>query len=364
MFYQKYRPRKFSELIGQELIVKILQNFLKDVERLPQAYLFAGPKGTGKTSTARIFAKTLNCLDIDQLEPCDQCLNCQAINQNRFMDLIEIDAASHSGVDEIRNIKDNIGFRPIQGRFKVLIIDEAHMLSQAAGNALLKLLEEPPKHAIFIFATTEPEKILPTILSRIQRFDFQRATLTAIIRKLELIARAEKISADEKVLALIATESGAAFRDAEALLERIVLSLGDNEKLNGELVEKFLGKLSSEKILDFIAMIFENKSEAAIKFIQSNYENGFDLSLLTRETIKFLREILILKVLPSWLNQLNHHYSAEIVGRLEKIAAKIDLAKIRQAIKVMIEAEFFSRDNLPVPTLALEIAVIDLIKTE
>jgi DNA polymerase-3 subunit gamma/tau len=360
MFYQKYRPRRFSDLVAQDIIVKILKNFLRDYSSLPQAYLFAGQRGTGKTSTARIFAKSLNCLRPDNAEPCDDCLTCEAFNKNQFLDLIEIDAASHRGIDGMRNIKEHIGFKPLQGKYKVFVIDEAHMLTNEAWNALLKLIEEPPKHTIFIFATTEPEKIPLTILSRVQRLDFQRIPFKAIVEKLKRIAETEGVKTEERALFSIAEESGGALRDAETLFEKLVLSLNPKTEITEEFVETFLGKMSPVKIIDLLELIANKQVESGIKFVQTVYEQGFDLVIFVKGIIKILREALVLKVNPSWEIQLARDYPKEFVERLKQLVASLSLDEIKKAIKVFTEAEFHLKRDLPIPTLPLEIAVVEL----
>ncbi len=363
MIYRKYRPRIFDDVYGQNLIIKVLKSFLKNLNSLPHGYLFAGPRGTGKTSTARIFSKALNCLNLEQnsYEPCEQCTNCEAINQNKFLDIIELDAASNRGIDEIRNLRDNIGFKPIQGKYKVFIIDEAHMLTKEAFNALLKVLEEPPKHVIFILATTEPEKIPATVISRLQRFDFRRISINEMIKKLKKITEKEGISATDGALYLIAEESDGALRDAETLLERIILSLNPHKTINEEYVEQFLGKVNSLRILAFLEVLLEKNFEEAIKMIHDIYANGYDLLIFTRSLIKILRDMLIIKIYPYWQNQLAKEYSEELINKLTTLVQKIDLEKIKKFIKVFSEAEFNFKKDPPLITLPLEMAVAELI---
>lgn len=363
MLYQKYRPQNFEEIVGQEIIVKILKNFLKSRDKLPQAYLFAGQRGTGKTSTARIFAKALNCYKLQEnaWEPCNKCLNCEAINRGHFLDLIELDAASNRGIDEIRNIKDHIGFRPLQGRYKVFVIDEAHMLTEPAFNALLKTLEEPPSHTIFILATTEPEKIPPTILSRVQRFDFRRIPLKETVKKLKEIVEKEGFQATEEALYLIAEESSGALRDAETLLEKLMLSLNPHKIIDAEYVENFLGKVSNKEILLFLEKLTKKEFEESIKKIHEIYEDGYDLLIFIKGILKILRDMLVLKTLPLWKGQLLKNYDEETFKNILNLVQALDLEKIKKLIKMFYEAEINLKKDPPILTLPLELLVAEYI---
>src|SRR3990167_7323896 len=214
VLYRKYRPQSFSEIIGQEHVVQTLTNSIS-AKSISHAYLFTGPKGSGKTTIARIFAKALNCEDPSSFEPCNKCSSCLEITGSKSIDLIEIDAASHTGVDDVRDLISGIKFAPVKSKYKIFIIDECHQLSKSAANALLKTLEEPPAHAIFLLATTEAHKMIPTIISRCQRFDFKRLHTSEIIKKLEFIAKKEKVKFEEAALSLIALNARGSFRDAE-----------------------------------------------------------------------------------------------------------------------------------------------------
>ena len=221
--YRKYRPKTFAEIVGQEYIVKILTNAIAS-GMISHAYLFTGPRGVGKTTLARLLAKAVNCQNRKEgeYEPCNQCESCQEINQGNSIDLIEIDAASNRGIDDIRELKNGIRFVPSKSKYKVFIIDECHQLSKDANNALLKTLEEPPSHAIFVLATTEIYKMLPTIISRCQRFDFRKLRIEEIVKRLETILKKEKIEYEEPALFLIAREATGSIRDAESLLDKVI----------------------------------------------------------------------------------------------------------------------------------------------
>ena len=243
VLYRKYRPKTFSEIIGQEHVVQTLTNAISS-GMISHAYLFSGPRGNGKTTIARLLAKAVNCQNRKngEFEPCNKCSSCLEIMENRSMDLIEIDAASHRGVDEVRELRDGIGFVPTKSKYKVFIIDESHQLTKEASNALLKTLEEPPAHAIFILATTEIHKMIPTIISRCQRFDFRKLTIPEIIKRLEIIAKKEEVKVEKAALELIAIAASGSIRDAESLLDQaLTYSGGLNRELKAEDIKEILG---------------------------------------------------------------------------------------------------------------------------
>ncbi len=290
--YRKYRPQNFANLVGQEHVRVTLMNALKS-DRVNHAYLFTGPRGTGKTSTARLLAKAINCENLQNgSEPCETCDICRDITDGRLIDLLEIDAASNRGIDEIRDLRDKIQFSPTRAKSKVYIIDEVHMLTKEAFNALLKTLEEPPAHVYFILATTEVHKIPETILSRCQRFDFKRIEDKVLLERLKWIAKEEDIVAEEKALEAITHHAQGGLRDAIGLLEQ----LGGDHQLTFVRVQEVLGisgKISIEKLFDFLK---EKNVQAALEEIQALYTEGYDLSQFNKDFLEFLRQKMLASV--------------------------------------------------------------------
>ena len=296
--YRKYRPSNFNEIAGQQVIVKTLKNAISN-DRLSHAYLFTGPRGTGKTSIAKIVAKTINCENLNDFIPCDKCKSCLEFNSKNDIDIIEIDAASNNGVDEIREIRNKIDLVPSFSKYKVYIIDEVHMLTQGAFNALLKTLEEPPSHIIFILATTEPHKIPTTILSRCQRFDFKRISLDDIVKRLEYIASSEGLSISRNVLLEIARLSDGGLRDSVGLLDQTIsycndeITLSDVHDVNGTLVES--------EIKLFFDDIINNNLDGAFSKIYDYNSNGKNLVKIVEGVISFIKNILLYYEAPNFL---------------------------------------------------------------
>ncbi|HCP60194.1 MAG TPA: DNA polymerase III subunit gamma/tau, partial [Dehalococcoidia bacterium] len=293
VFYRKWRPQTLAEVVGQEQVTRTLLNAL-GYGRVSHAYLFCGPRGTGKTSTGRILAKAVNCLTNNgQGEPCNTCDMCRSITEGRALDVIEIDAASNRGIDEIRDLREKVNYAPNQARYKVYIIDEVHMLTKEASNALLKTLEEPPPPVIFVLATTEGHKVLPTIMSRCQRFDFRRISQADIISRLTHICGSEGIHMEPEALQLIARNATGSLRDAENLLEQLTTYYGAEVKF--QQVQSLLGITGDERTRELVKYIIDNDVPAGIATINSVSSDGLDLRQFSREMVEHLRALLLIK---------------------------------------------------------------------
>jgi len=349
VFYRKWRPQTLAEIVGQEQVTQTLSNALKS-GRVSHAYLFYGPRGTGKTSTARILAKAVNCLTNGKGEPCNTCEMCQATTEGRALDVIEIDAASNTGVDDIRSLREKVNYAPNQARYKVYIIDEVHMLSTSASNALLKTLEEPPSYVIFILATTEAHKVPPTILSRCQRFDFRRISQADVVSKLTSICDAEGIHLKPEGLRLIARSATGSLRDAENLLEQLTTYYGTEIELHQ--VQAILGITGDERARELIRHMVNNDVSAGVATINSVNSDGLDLRQFNREVVEYLRELLLIKTGSEEAVDL----TADDIAELKDLAAKTSLAQILRAVRLFGELEI-GFDNYS--TLPLELALVD-----
>ncbi|MFC1899073.1 DNA polymerase III subunit gamma/tau [Chloroflexota bacterium] len=351
VFYRKWRPQILAEIFGQEQVTQTLLNALSN-DRLSHAYLFCGPRGTGKTSTGRILAKAVNCLTNGKGEPCNTCDMCQAITGGRALDVIEIDAASNTGVEDIRSLREKVNYAPSQAKYKVYIIDEVHMLSTNAANALLKTLEEPPEHVIFILATTEAHKIIPTILSRCQRFDFRRISSKDAINKLVRICDSEEIKAEVSALQLIAKASTGSLRDAENILQQLVTYYGKDIGL--EQVQAVLGITGDWRTRELVKHIVNKDVSAGVATINSVNDDGLDLQQFHRELLEYLRELLLVKT----GSDQAVDFTTEDMADLKSLAANIPLVRILSVVKLFGQLDFGFDSYSPLP---LELALIECI---
>jgi DNA polymerase-3 subunit gamma/tau len=354
--YRKYRPATFSELIGQKHVVQTLKNAVK-TGRIGQAYLFAGPRGTGKTSIARIFAKTINCQHLKNGEPCLKCDSCKNILDGRALDIIEIDAASNTGVDNIRELRETVKLPPSSLKYKVYIIDEVHMLSGGAFNALLKTLEEPPANVVFILATTEVHKIPETILSRVQRFDFTRLTIEEIINRLEEIAKLEKVKVDREALEIIASSSEGGMRNAESLLGQIIAL--EDKKITAKEVEFILGTVSEKFTAEFVDLVIQKKYAKVFSKIGELREMGIDFKNFAKSLLNYLRQMLVLKINPELGQKLSYEITKERLTQIKNQIASVETDEILNFINILQEnTERFK--SSPIPQLFLEVSIAKL----
>lgn len=300
VFARKYRPQTFDDLIGQAHVSRTLKNAVAQ-NRLAHAYLFVGPRGIGKTSTARILAKSLNCVKGPTVTPCGECDNCREIAAGNSLDVIEIDGASNNSVEDVRQLRENVRYAPAKGRYKIYLIDEVHMLSPAAFNALLKTLEEPPEHVKFIFATTEPQKVLPTILSRCQRFDLRRISANLIAKHLQFIAGKEKIALEPTAAHAIARGAEGGLRDAESMLDQLVAFCG--EKITENDVLDVFGFTSEQTVVDLTGRILRGETPGAIDLLHQQSDAGKDMMRLMSDLIAYLRDLLVFKAKPDALKE-------------------------------------------------------------
>jgi len=300
VFARKYRPQTFDDLVGQAHVSRTLKNAVAQ-NRLAHAYLFVGPRGIGKTSTARILAKSLNCIKGPTITPCGECDNCREIAAGNSLDVIEIDGASNNSVEDVRQLRENVRYAPAKGRYKIYLIDEVHMLSPAAFNALLKTLEEPPEHVKFIFATTEPQKVLPTILSRCQRFDLHRIPANLIAKHLQFIAEKEKITLEPAAAHAIARGAEGGLRDAESMLDQLVAFCG--EKISESDVLNVFGFTSEQTVVDLTRRILRGETPDAIDLLHQQSESGKDMMRLMSDLIAYLRDLLVFKAKPDALKE-------------------------------------------------------------
>ena len=358
VLYRKYRPQVFGEVIGQEHVVQTLTNSIKG-NNISHAYLFSGPRGSGKTTIARIFAKAINCEKPDGAEPCNKCSSCLEIMASRSMDLIEIDAASHRGIDDVRELREGIKFAPVKSKYKIFIIDECHQLSKDAANALLKTLEEPPAHAIFLLATTESHKMIPTILSRCQKFDFRRLQTPEIIKKLEFISKKENVKFDDSALSLIALNSRGSFRDAESLLDECMSFSSGKSLIKTEDIKELLGIVEFADVSKFVDDLVSKNTKDAIVFLNSMADNGVDLQEFTKTLVFYLRQALLLKIDPDFLTLKNSGLSAQELDKMKSQIGNLPQKDVQNMLELFIDAENKIKYSA-VTQLPLELAIVNI----
>lgn len=357
-FYRKYRPQTFAEIVGQEYIVQTLTNAIP-MGLISHAYLFSGPRGSGKTTLARLFAKAVNCQNRkeNEFEPCLKCSSCLEIKEGNAMDLIEIDAASHRGIDEMKELRNKIGFLPAKSKYKIFIIDESHQLTKEAANALLKTLEEPPSHVIFILATTEAYKMIPTIASRCQRFDFKKLIIQDIIKKLKLIAGGEKIDFDEQALLLIAQNSEGSLRDAESLMDQCISFLGQERQISVKNIKDLLGILEVSKISEFVDCLLEKNPSKAITFLEEQISQGLNLEEFVKSIISYLRKTFFLKINTQSLSPDSFGFTPEEFKKTSLQAEKFEEKKLEKLLETLVETEYKMK-YASIPQLPLELAIV------
>lgn len=354
--YRKYRPVDFDQTLGQEHVIRVLKNAVLS-NNISHAYLFSGPRGVGKTSVARILAKALNCQKRKKHNPCGECPTCIGIAEGRIIDLVEIDAASNRGIDEIRDLREKVKFLPTDADYKVFIIDEVHMLTKEAFNALLKTLEEPPSHAIFILATTEINKVPATIISRCQRHDFRRVKIADIVSKLSKIRKEEKIKISDEALELIAETSEGGFRDAESLLDQ--LSGAGLSKIEEVDVENILGLAPHKIISEYARACLLGNSKKALSVLDKAADGGVDLAIMTKALIEFVRKLTVIKI----GTEENVEGTKEQITELVKIAEETEIERLLNFSDDLLWAQLAFKTNInPKAVLSLVVARNSIIK--
>jgi DNA polymerase-3 subunit gamma/tau len=356
VFARKYRPQTFDDLVGQEHVTRTLKNAVEQ-NRLAHAYLFVGPRGVGKTSTARILAKALNCIHGPTVRPCGVCDSCKEIAGGNSLDVLEIDGASNNGVEQVRELRDNVRYAPVKGKYKIYVIDEVHMLTSQAFNALLKTLEEPPEHVKFIFATTEPQKVLPTILSRCQRFDLHRIPTNLIAQHLQFIAGREKITLEPAAAHAIARGADGGLRDAESMLDQLVAFCGE-AIAEGDVLDVF-GFTSEQTVTGFTEKILRGQTSEALGLLDEESAAGKGMMKLMSDLIAHLRDLLVFKVKP---DALTDEGAPELQSSLGKEAALIETDRLLELLEQFAEAEGRMK-WAPNKKLHFEVAVIKAIQT-
>lgn len=353
--YRQWRPQTFQEVVGQEHITYTLRNAVR-TGRLVHAYLFCGPRGTGKTSTAKILAKAANCRQPQDGEPCNSCPNCRRITEGLSLDVLEIDAASNRGIDEIRQLKEGVQLGPVEGKYKVYIIDEVHMLTTEAFNALLKTLEEPPPHVIFILATTEPRKVLPTIISRCQRFDFQALKVDTILKRLQEVVQASNIEIELSALQLLARKAGGGLRDALSLLDQILSST--QGQITAEQVATLLGVPREDALKELIKALLMEDGSKILYVVDKVLREGVEPRRLLEELLEWCRNLLLLKLDPNLKELVN--LPEEIIGLIQELDNTLETKRLFRVIEKLQSATGELRYSFQ-PRISLEMALLGVI---
>jgi DNA polymerase-3 subunit gamma/tau len=356
VFARKWRPQTFEEVIGQRAVTQTLINALS-ANRIAHAYLFSGPRGVGKTTTARILAKALNCEAGISKDPCNICPSCLDITQGRHLDVIEVDGASNRGIDEVRELRENVRFSPYKGRYKVIVIDEVHMLTEPAFNALLKTLEEPPPRVVFVLATTEPHKIPLTILSRCQRFEFRRIGTAEIVQRLHGMAQEEGVEIDAESLQLIARSAEGSLRDAQSLLDQVVSYSGSRVK--AEDVATILGVVDRQKVEEGAGQILDGEGGALLQLVEDLCLAGHDLRLFCVGLLELIRDLMVIQVTSS--SESLWGGGAGISDSLKERAARLSFPELDRLLQILIQAEVEMRRS-PYPRFILEMALLRMVE--
>ena len=349
VYSRKWRPQRFSDLTGQEHVVTTLRHAVAQ-HRVGHAYLFCGPRGTGKTTTGRLLAKAVNCREPEDGDPCGVCHTCMAVTAGNLLDVIEFDAASHRRIDDMRNILDRVNFSPGEGDRKVYIVDEVHMLTTEAANAFLKTLEEPPAHALFVLCTTEPYKLPATIVSRCQRFDFRRISLAGIVSRLDHICREEGVAADQAALQALARNAAGSLRDAENMLEQVVVSYGSPVTLDGVL--ELLGIGDTGQAMEIVQCLLAGNAASALGALNRAAWEGADLRQLHRQTLELLRAVMV----HQWGAGESLDLPADVTAEVASLASKTDSDRVAKALRLFANVDL--RRDAPSP-LPLELAIVE-----